>query len=377
MKNQTLLTNSWFILLSSIGGYLLSLTGMAIGWMIGTLIVAGFVSFWKPSWIVGQTQSSIRPYWRHIGQAILGIELGQQISLSVVHHFERNWMLITLMLLLTIIFALLAGYLLWRYTNADMLTSLLGTTPGGISAMPSIAEEVGANTMTVSIVQMIRIFLVVGTVPLIASYSQSGGTGVIETTAVQGEMAYIANGFSLTSFLWTALLVIGSFGGYRIGKLLKLPAPWLVGGMLGVGVVHMIGSSYLGENLTGWWPHWLIILAQILIGASIGSRLHKDMFVGARQIVIVGLLTSIGLVAVMTLCAFGVSEATGIPFVTSVLAFAPGGVAEMATASVAFHANPAFVVAVQTLRLVTIFLVLPPFFRLLNRQTNHVVTKSS
>jgi uncharacterized membrane protein AbrB (regulator of aidB expression) len=76
----------------------------------------------------------------------------------------------------------------------------------------------------------------------------------------------------------------------------------------------------------------------------------------------------------MIFCSIGVSSLANIPLVTSTLAFAPGGVAEMATASLSLHADSAFVVAVQTLRLVTIFVLLPPMFRLFNR---HILKKTT
>jgi uncharacterized membrane protein AbrB (regulator of aidB expression) len=72
------------------------------------------------------------------------------------------------MLLLSILLALLCWVIIhWRFSKADMLTSLFCTTPGGISAMPSIAEEAGANTVIVSLVQLMRIILIVGTVPFV------------------------------------------------------------------------------------------------------------------------------------------------------------------------------------------------------------------
>ena len=46
-----------------------------------------------------------------------------------------------------------------------ILYSFVGTAPGGLSAMPGIAQEVGANTAIVSLVQMIRVLLVVMTIP--------------------------------------------------------------------------------------------------------------------------------------------------------------------------------------------------------------------
>lgn len=96
---------------------------------------------------------------------LLGIELGQKMNMSVIFIFKENWLIIGVMLILSVIFALLSGFVLWRFSNADMLTSFVGTAPGGLSAMPGVAQEVGANTAIVSLVQMIRVLLVVMTIP--------------------------------------------------------------------------------------------------------------------------------------------------------------------------------------------------------------------
>ncbi|MED1203797.1 AbrB family transcriptional regulator [Heyndrickxia acidicola] len=370
-KQYRLLQNGLFIMASSTGGYLLSLTGMSIAWMVGTLIMAGILSFWQPQWFqMKENNKGVHPYWRYIGQAIIGIELGQKMNMSVIAIFENNAVIITVMLLFSIILSLLCGIVLWRFSKADILTSLFSTTPGGISAMPSIAEEVGANTVTVSLVQMLRIFLVVGTVPILASSSLSADNSVNFSAAGVSPITSILEWGSAS---WTAVLILGSGAGYLLGKKIKLPAPWLVGGMIGVSSVQMLGSFIHGNTFLAWWPHWFIVLAQVFIGSSIGSKLNKKMFIGSKNIILLGSMTSAGMISAMAVCAWGVSEFTQIPFVTALLAFAPGGVAEMATASAALHAGSDFVVAVQVMRLISIFILLPPFFRLLNRQ---VVTKA-
>ncbi|MBM7644945.1 membrane AbrB-like protein [Scopulibacillus daqui] len=362
IKDNSTIQNIWLILLGSFGGFLFSLTGLSIGWLMGALTATGLLSFWRPRWALIKQQKGIQPYWRHIGQWMLGITLGQQVTLSVVNTFENNFLTIVLMLFLSILFALLAGFVLWRYTNSNLLTSLFATTPGGVSAMPSIAEEVGASTVVVSIVQITRIIIVVSAIPLMASYwnagsGQAAGPG-------QGLMSAHST-LNLASGLWTIVLAVSAWGGHYIGKRLKLPAPWLVGGMLGVGAIQAVSSFINGGNISAWWPHWTMIIAQVLIGASIGSRLNRTMFKGAKQVVLVGLLSSMGLVIAMFLCSIGISDLTGIPLVTAILAFAPGGVAEMAATALTLHANSAFVVAVQVLRLVTILVLLPPMFRFL------------
>ncbi|WP_026678659.1 AbrB family transcriptional regulator [Fictibacillus gelatini] len=359
MREGTIFSrNIKFIVISGIGGFLLSLTGM---WMIGTLLVAAFLSFRRPPWLsLPGKQKGLNPYFLRIGQCILGIELGQKINLSIVHIFKEDWLIIIVILLLSILFSVLSGFILWKFSRTDMLTSFFGTAPGGLSAMPGIAEEVGANTAVVSIIQTMRVFLVVLTIPLIASTLIASPAGHTSSAAT-GIPA-----FELSHILWTIVLAFVACGGALIGKRLKFPAPWLVGGMASVAIVQSVSSSIVGHDIVSWWPHSLIVVAQILMGSSIGSRFHKNMLAGLRKTLVVALLGTLGLIAAMLGCAFVVSKLTGITFVTAALAFAPGGVAEMATMSVVLHADSTLVVAVQVIRIISVCIILPPLFTLIH-----------
>lgn len=374
MRGREVITNMCFLGLCSIGGALLSLTGMTIGWMIGTLILAGVLSWMKPKVLQPiLPEKGIRPGWRSLGQWILGIELGKQISVVVLVTFRDHWLAITLMLLVSILISFLAGFVLWKNSKADLLTSLFGTIPGGMATLPAIANELGANTIVVSVVQLIRIIVVFSSIPLLATYLYAGQATPPAPAQIMSEMGTglldpaIAAG--IPSFVWTILLAFGAWAGYRAAKLVRLPAPWLVGGMLGVAFAQILIHVYLTPQATFWWPHWLLVLSQIVIGCEVGSRMHASMFVGMKQIVGIGFLTTIGLTAAMVGCAFLVSEVTDISFLTAMLAFAPGGVAEMTTTALVLHADSTFVVTVQTLRIIVSLVVLPPLLRNLVRIT--------
>ncbi|WP_147265550.1 AbrB family transcriptional regulator, partial [Acinetobacter baumannii] len=101
----------------------------------------------------------------------------------------------------------------------------------------------------------------------------------------------------------------------------------------------------------------------------IGSKISKEMFIGVRKTLIVALASSVGLIIAMILSAAVTAKAAGISLTTAILAFAPGGIAEMATTSVTLHADSTFVVAVQVLRVVLVIAMLPPFFRLLQQKS--------
>ncbi|WLR51711.1 AbrB family transcriptional regulator [Bacillus tianshenii] len=354
-----------FILMSSVGGLLLSLTGLSIGWLIGTLVTAAFLSF-KPLPFLKFTHGSrgISSYWLRAGQCIVGIELGKKMNLSVLHTFQANWLMISMMLVLSLAFSLLAGFVLWKFSKIEMMTSFFSTAPGGLTAIPSIAEEVGANTAVVSIVQTMRVFLVVLTIPLAVSLMSS--TESREAVLISGS----AEGFGFGSFMGTLIFIIVGCIGYFVGKYLRFPAPWLVGSMVTVAVFQGVTASIIGYEPRAWWPGEFIIIAQVLIGACIGSRLHRDMFRGLGKAMMVALFNIIGLIVAMLLSAALFAEMTGMSYITVALAMAPGGIAEMATTAVVLQADSTFVVAVQVLRVIAVLIVLPIFFRVLARKSS-------
>lgn len=357
--------NVLVLLIGSIGGFLCSLTGFSVGWMIGTMLILGYISLNCPSLIVQiLPQRGILPHWKQVGQIILAIQIGEQMTFSVVHVFQSSWFLISIMLLFSLLFSILLGLLLWRFSESNLLTSLYASTPGGVSNMPSVAQEVGANPVTVSLIQTMRIVLVVSIIPLFASEWKDGSS--VSTTIMN------TAGSISPSILWTGILTCAAMGGYSIGKWLHLPAPRLVGGIIGVAVIEFVGSTLMGTSPLPWLPSWVKILAQIFLGASIGLSVKREMFMGMRKVAFMGLVSSFSLVVIMLGCSSIVSYLIGIPLRTSILAFAPGGVAEMAVTAISLKADASFVVAVQTLRLITIFLVLPPIFKVLNKKLgNH------
>ncbi|WP_199484523.1 AbrB family transcriptional regulator [Peribacillus glennii] len=363
--NRNLFQTIRFIALSSIGGLVLSLTGLSIGWIIGTLIMAALLSITKPQFLkLPEGQQGISRKWMNVGQLILAIELGQSINLSVLHTLRDNWNTIVIMLVFSIILSLLSGFVLWKFSNTDMLTSLFGTAPGGIAAMPSIAEELGANTAVVSIIQTMRIFLVIFTVPILASSWYHNH--VEQAVSLSNPATITAPEFELSQLLWTALLALGAWAGIYVAKYVKIPAPWLVGGMIGAASVQMLSTFISGHEMIAWWPNLAMILSQIFIASCVGSRFYKGMFEGIRKTLIISLFSTLALIMCMLLCALFVAKVTGISLLTSLLAFAPGGVAEMATTAAVLNADATFVVAVQVLRIVVVCITLPPLFRLLN-----------
>lgn len=353
--------NLVFIMLCGIGGLILTLAGLSIGWMIGTLIVAAALSLLNPRLIRGlHTEKGLENYWIKAGQLLLGMQIGQQVNLGTFSVFKHGWLPISAMILISIVISLASGLALFCFSKTDLITSLYGTTPGGLSTMIGIAAESGANMAVVSIIQTMRVILVESTVPFIVSFW---------SVPIRSEAAAPAIGETLNPQSAAGLIFfigIAIFSGF-LGKKIKMPAPWLLGSMIGVGAVQVLAGWITSASVPVWLPHDLMIAAQLMIGACVGARLKRSMFLDVTRIVVIGLTGSIVLTVAMFLCSLLVSALTGINPITSILAFAPGGIDVMAVTSEVLHADSTFVVAVQVLRVLAICTLLPPFFGMMSR----------
>ncbi|MFS0656002.1 AbrB family transcriptional regulator [Bacillus sp. 179-C3.3 HS] len=364
-QGSSLRTDLILIATSGIGGFLLSLTGMSIGWMIGTLVTAAFIALRRPSLFQRNGKPlRIHSRWLLLGQFILGIELGQKLNIEVLRIFAENWLPVSFMLLFSILLAMLSGFILWKMSHIDMLTSFVGTAPGGLSAMPGIAQEVGANTAVVTLVQTIRVLMVVLTIPFFVFYLHTKN----QSDAILGQDNAFSSGiFTLSNVTWTAVMILAAWLMSRLAVRLHFPAPWLIGSMLAVATLQVGGGAIIGHDLIPYWPSQANIASQVCLGATIGSKMNKQMFAGLKNTIIVALVSSAGLIAATVLSSIAIAKLTGISVITAILAFSPGGIAEMATTAVTLHADSTFVVAVQVIRIILVIAILPPFFRFLHR----------
>jgi membrane AbrB-like protein len=110
--------------------------------------------------------------------------------------------------------------------------------------------------------------------------------------------------------------------------------------------------------IEGVLPHVLVEIALLVMGASIGCR-----FAGVEPMRLVrfgGLTFGTGvLMAVAGGFAAAVAALTGIDLVVLLLAYAPGGVAEMSLIALAIHADAGFVAVHHLVRILCVMAAVP------------------
>ncbi|BCJ87706.1 hypothetical protein skT53_26910 [Effusibacillus dendaii] len=235
--------------------------------------------------------------------------------------------------------------------------------------MPAIAEEVGANTVVVTIVQVTRILVVVGLIPIFVRVEDHNNHMITTSVGVDT--------LTNVSMWWAGCLLLAAQIGYLIMKRLRFPAARMIGGIIGVALCQLISTSITDTDLVPWYPAELKVIIQIILGASLGLSIKKEMFKGLGKITLLGIFSSSALLVLMVFFSYLLSSNSGISYLTAILAFAPGGVAEMTVTALSLQENVPFVASAQTLRIIMTFLLIPPLCRFLSvylnfkRDTNH------
>lgn len=340
------------VALGALGGGTFLALGLPLPWLLGAMLFSTLAAL-----------SGVRPEvpnrLRMAMLAVLGVMLGSDFSpglLARVGDWGPSLLGLTIVTLLTP-FLLMAFFL--RFGPTGPVTAYFSAAPGGLSEMVSIGTEKGGDGRTISLVHALRILFVVFTVPIWFQVF-----GVLDTTGGEVDMArpalagpsLLAGGMTLKE---AAILAACAVIGLPLARLLRIPAAPLIGPMVLSGVAHLTGLAVLRP------PVELIALAQIVIGASLGSRFAGSRVRELGRIALVSMAASLVMLLLAAATAWAVAAVTGLPFVTLMLAYVPGGVAEMSLISLALGADVAFVATHHLVRIALVVMAAPLMFKLL------------
>jgi hypothetical protein len=241
-----------------------------------------------------------------------------------------------------------AGLVYFRkFAGYDRVTAFFSATPGGLNEMTLVGGAMGGDVRIISLTHASRIVLVVFTIPL--WYRLSGAVPPVAPTT----------GIGLLDLAWqdvlilTACAVVGATG----ANALRIPASFLVGPMVLSAIVHV--SGFTGSKP----PDALVAFAQIAIGAAIGGRFGGMALGHIARIAGHAAVSAVVMLALTVAFSLGLAHLTGYPLPAVVLAFAPGGLAEMSLIALALSVDAAFVASHHIARIMMVVTVAPVVFR--------------
>lgn len=313
-----------------------------VGPMFANMVVAltfPKIELWIPAWL------------KLASLMVIGALFGMTVTPDLVHHIPQWWP--TMLLIVVFVVGAVASVTLFmRLMGYDMVTSYFSSTPGGMIAAIAMSSAYRADVRVVSLTQSIRMIVTVFTIPiafrLFADYHP--------TDAVAVTLAETNVGLSDV-----VLGIAAAIGGYYFGKLIRTPSPHMFGPMIGVAALNLPGLLHLQ------FPDPLVAAAQIVIGAEVGAS-----FTGVRvRTVAHGLMTGVAagfiMLGVGVACALIAHAMTGISQTQLILAFAPGGFAEMALVAFGLGADLTFVIFHQLVRYVLVMIASPTMVTVLRR----------
>jgi len=334
------------LLVGAMGGALFWWLRAPLPWVLGSMAACALASIAGAP--IAASSATRRPM-----AAVIGVVLGSSFGPHLFDH-AHEWIvpLIALPFFLGSS-ALLCVTYFRKVAKFDPVTAYFAGMPGGIAEMVVMGGERGADERMIGLIHGARIFLVVFILPFLIRLGRPS-VGHARIATATGELA----DWSLLG--WTLGCVVV---GLAIGRLLRLPAWHLVGPLVVSAAVHMSGLADFSI------PGWALASAQVGLGATIGCR-----FVGLTlPLLLRTLLLAAGSTAILLVVTFawavGVAALTGIDPVLLVLAYSPGGLAEMSMVALSLALEPGFVIVHHLTRVVLVLIAAPLGFARTGRGT--------
>jgi membrane AbrB-like protein len=127
------------------------------------------------------------------------------------------------------------------------------------------------------------------------------------------------------------------------------------------------GAAHLTGIVTVSPPTVIILVAQLVIGTVVGCRFLGAAWREVGRDMMLGVASSLAMLAVTVGFAVIVARVTDIALAQTVIAYAPGGLAEMTLLSLAMGQDVAYVSVIHMVRLLVVIGTAGYVFRLIRR----------
>ncbi|MCH4868792.1 AbrB family transcriptional regulator [Pseudomonas sp. TMW22089] len=318
------------------GGFLASLIGWPLPWMVGSLLAIILVRCLTP-WQLAEI-----PGGRKCGQWIVGIGIGLHFTPLVMEQVLAHFGLIFVGALLTSVSSVL-GVWIMRRSGEDRATAFFSSMPGGSGEMVNLGARNGAVLSRVAAGQSLRVLMVVLCVPAAFKYLLGEGAPALHPASV--------------NLYWLALLFPAGALMAWLWQRLRQPNPWLFGPLLVSASVSIYWNLHIGlpdgSSQAGQW----------LIGSGLGCHFNRAFFRRAPSFIGRTLTGTALTMLIASLCALGLSSLTQLDLRSMTLGMMPGGIAEMSLTAETLQLSVPLVTALQVMRLLFVLFLAEPLFR--------------
>jgi uncharacterized protein len=297
---------------------------MMLGSMLGTAFAAGFgLRF-------GGRLPAVPNLWRQLVVPIIGVAIGAGFPPSILNELQRWWISIALLFVAIPAAQLLAFWLYRGLGRLDKKTAFFAAMPGGFIEAIEMAEKSGGDLPMVISLQMLRLILAIVFIPIGFSLFVGHAVGSASGVPLPG------SDHALVPWDWAVLTALGALGWF-LGDRLRMPAAVMFGPLLLSAIAHAAGFTEAAP------PGWTILVAQWVLGTSLGCRLGGLSGGQMGRALGLAVLNAVVMLSLAAVIAVLFQRQIDEPVMAIILAFAPGGVTEMSLVALSLQLSAVYV----------------------------------
>lgn len=288
-----------------------------------------------------------------VGQALIGVTIGTLVSGEALRQMADDAGAVVAVTAATILISLAAGRALALRRDVSPVTGAFAMIAGGASGVVAVARELGADERVVTIVQYLRVLVVLVSLPLVTALVFHPDTDVGSFS--RGNAPLLAD---------LACVVVSLVVGLGVLRWVPLPTGALLGPFVVAAVITSAG--WLGEVTVPTPLQWL---AYGLIGVQVGLRFTRDSVRSITKMMPAVLLIVLAMVALTAGVGALLARFTAVDGLTAYLATTPGGLFAVLATAADSGSDVTYVMAMQLFRLLVILLCIPLLARWLRRRS--------
>jgi len=247
-----------------------------------------------------------------------------------------------------------SGFLIWLVSPLDLATALMSGVPGGLTDVPIMAADMGADAPKVATMQFVRMILGIGIFPTlirkIEEYYRKKNGASTPSGEASGPRTRSKEGFLPT----VAVAVICGL----IGQLSSVPAGTMLFSLGGVLVLKFVTNK-------AYIPTKLRMAAQTLAGAYIGCSVGYEDVLELRYLIVPVIIISAFYLGGCIGMGLLIHKKFGMSTGEALLSTTPAGVSDMALIASEMGVGGADVAVMQVVRLVVVVAAFPQIIRLI------------
>ena len=328
---------------SFVGVAVFQIADLPLPWLLGPIFACLLAA------LLGIPLRSVKPI-NDAMRTVLGVAVGATLTPPVLATFPSMWPTLLLVPLMILAIGALGVPYFQRVFGYDFPTAYYSAMPGGLQDMLVFGEEAGGNVRALSLIHATRVLVIVVALPFLlqgiwnADLDNPPGEPMASLPVEQLVLMVFCAGFG-----WWGARRIGLFGASILGPLIVTA----------------------GFALTGFLDHRppaeAIWAAQFFIGLTVGSKYAGIAINEVRRDLVAGLGFCVILIFLTLVFVEFIYLLNLAPGMEALLAFAPGGQAELAVLAIIVGADLAFVIAHHLLRIFVVILGAPVLMRLFDR----------